>query len=70
MEEDSEFDSDAFGRDSDDFTGNEMRFSGGGKCDFHGDFLADCKSMTGSNKRTIGADIADRCHEITIYGLA
>ena len=46
-----------------------MGFHGGGKGDFHGDFLADGKVLAGFDKRAAGSDVIDRCFEIAIAGL-
>jgi len=46
-----------------------MSFHGGGKGDFHGDFLADRKVLAGFDKRAAGADIGNRRFEIAIAGL-
>jgi hypothetical protein len=47
-----------------------MRFHGGGKSDFHRDFLPDNEAPAGFNKSTAGTDVQNRCFENTLPGFA
>jgi hypothetical protein len=60
----------AAGRNPGDFAGYQMGFHGGGKGDFHRDFLPDRQTPAGFNKSTAGTDVINRCLENTMPGFA
>ena len=65
-----EFDTGAAGCNPGDFAAFEMVLHGGGKSDFHRDFLPSKEALVGFNKRIAGTDGINRCSEYAHPGFA